>query len=93
MENRLQEASQTFRVSGNAGTSVPIQALVNDVLRVMLNQFVFVYINDILIFSRSCEEHVTHVRQVLQRLLDNKLFVKAEKCEFHSKTSSKTIVE
>jgi hypothetical protein len=29
------------------------------------------------------EEHIIHLRQVLQRLLGNKLYVKAEKCEFH----------
>ncbi|XP_028324820.1 uncharacterized protein LOC114476995 [Gouania willdenowi] len=59
------------------------QALINDVLRDMLNRFVFVYIDDILIFSRSLEEHVQHVRLVLQRLLENRLYVKAEKCGFH----------
>ena len=58
------------------------QNLVNDVLRDFLNRSVFVYIDDILIFSRNQEEHCQHVRQVLQRLLENKLFVKAEKCEF-----------
>ena len=57
------------------------QALIND--RDMLNRFVFVYLDDILIFSRNCDEHVQHVRLVLQRLLENRLFVKAEKCEFH----------
>eukprot|EP00063_Salmo_salar_P095574 XP_014070409.1 PREDICTED: RNA-directed DNA polymerase homolog [Salmo salar] len=56
------------------------QALVNDVLRDMLNRFVFVYLDDILVFSRSTQEHVLHVRQVLQCLLENQLFVKAEKC-------------
>jgi len=59
------------------------QALVNDVLRDFLNRSVFVYLDDILVCSRNNEEHVQHVRQVLQRLLENKLFVKAEKCEFH----------
>ena len=59
------------------------QNLVNDILRDMLHQFVFVYIDDILIFSPSLAEHKLHVRQVLQRLLENRLFVKAEKCEFH----------
>lgn len=59
------------------------QALVNDVLRDLLNRSVFVYLDDILVFSHSPEEHVSHVKQVLQRLLENKLFVKAEKCEFH----------
>lgn len=64
------------------------QALVNDILRDMLNKFVFVYLDDILIFSRSLPDHVNHVRQVLQRLLENQLYVKAEKCEFHCNTTS-----
>ena len=54
------------------------QPLVNDVLRDMLNRSVFVYLDDILIFSKSIEEHRIHVRQVLQRLLENRLYVKAE---------------
>lgn len=64
------------------------QTLVNDVLRDMLNRFVFVYLDDILIFSQSQEEHVHHVQAVLQRLLANSLFVKAEKCEFHAHSVS-----
>ena len=64
------------------------QALVNDVLRDMLNRFVFVYLDDILIFSSSYKDHVNHVRQVLNRLLENRLFVKAEKCDFHATTVS-----
>uniref|UniRef100_A0A674NT72 ribonuclease H n=1 Tax=Takifugu rubripes TaxID=31033 RepID=A0A674NT72_TAKRU len=59
------------------------QCLVNDMLRDLLNKSVFVYLDDILIFSRSLEEHVGHVREVLKRLLENKLYAKAEKCEFH----------
>lgn len=62
------------------------QALVNDVLRDMLNIFVFVYLDDILIFSRDLSDHTRHVQQVLRRLLENSLYVKAEKCEFHVKT-------
>ena len=58
------------------------QALVNDVLRDMLNRFIFVYLDDILIFSQSMEEHVQHVSLVLQLLLENKLFVKAENVSF-----------
>ncbi|KAG1962190.1 retrotransposable element [Pimephales promelas] len=60
------------------------QALINDVLRDMLNVFVFVYLDDILIFSPSLQIHVQHVRRVLQRLLENCLYVKAEKCTFHA---------
>lgn len=50
----------------------------------MLNIFVFVYLDDILIFSPSLQVRVQHVRRVLQRLLENQLFVKAEKCSFHA---------
>ncbi len=62
------------------------QALVNDVLRDMLNVFVFVYLDDILIFSPTLQVHVQHVRRVLQRLLENRLFVKAKKCMFHARS-------
>lgn len=64
------------------------QALVNDILRDMVNKFVFVFLDDILIFSRSLSEHTHQVQLVLRRLLENSLFVKAEKCEFHVPTIS-----
>ncbi|KAI2661152.1 Transposon Tf2-6 polyprotein [Labeo rohita] len=64
------------------------QGMVNSVLGDMINQFVFVYLDDILIFSPSLQVHTQHVRQVLQRLLENQLYVKAEKCEFHAKSVS-----
>ena len=64
------------------------QALVNDVLRDMLNRSVFVYLDDILIFSKSLVEHKHPMRQVLQRLLENKLYVNAEKCDFHVQSVS-----
>ncbi|KAI3377243.1 hypothetical protein L3Q82_008481, partial [Scortum barcoo] len=60
------------------------QGFINEVLREYLNDFVFVYLDDILIFSPDPATHQRHVRLVLSRLLENKLFVKAEKCEFHA---------
>ena len=42
----------------------------------------FVYLDDILIFSQGAQSHQGHIRRVLQRLLENRLFVKAEKCIF-----------
>lgn len=60
------------------------QALINDILRDMLNLFVFVYLNDILIFSPDLPTHIHQVRLVFQRLLENCLYVKAEKCDFQS---------
>lgn len=55
----------------------------NEVFREFLQKFVIVYIDDILVYSRSKEEHVRHVTPVLQRLREHQLFLKAEKCEFH----------
>lgn len=69
---------------GLTNAPVVFQALVNDVLQYMLNRFVLVYLDNILIFSWTLEEHVQHVRMVLQRLFEKKLFVNAEKCLFHS---------
>ena len=63
------------------------QSLVNDVLRDMLGHFVFVYQDDI-IFSKDPIEHVQHVQQVLQRLLEIRLYAKAEKCGFHATTGT-----
>ncbi|KAI3355852.1 hypothetical protein L3Q82_004230 [Scortum barcoo] len=51
----------------------------------LLNAYHLVRIhNDILIYSRTLAVHQTHIHQVLQRLLENKLFVKREKCELHA---------
>ena len=47
------------------------QSLVNDVLSDMINKFVFIYLDDILIFSKDPKEHTTHVHKILQRLLEN----------------------
>lgn len=58
-------------------TPAVFQALVNDVLRDLPNIYDFVYLDDILIFSKSEQNHVQHVRSIFQKLLD-----KAEKFEF-----------
>jgi len=54
----------------------------NDIFREWLDDFVIVYIDDILIYSGSLEEHAEHLRKVFQRLKENKLYVKLEKCKF-----------
>ncbi len=53
--------------------------LMNDIFREWLDDFIVIYIDDILIYSGSLEEHL---RKVFQRLRENKLYVKLEKCEF-----------
>ncbi len=54
----------------------------NDIFREWLDDFVVVYIDDILVYSNSMEEHVEHLRKVFQRLKENKLYAKFKKCEF-----------
>jgi hypothetical protein len=54
----------------------------------VLNILCYVYIDDILIFSKTREEHKLHVTQVLERLKANKLFASPEKCSFYASTVS-----
>jgi len=54
----------------------------NDIFSKWLNDFVVVYIDDILVYSNFREEHVEHLRKVFQRLKENKLYVKFKKCKF-----------
>ncbi|KAK3518834.1 hypothetical protein QTP70_014909 [Hemibagrus guttatus] len=56
---------------------------IHEVLREFLHRCVLVYIDDILIYSRSLAEHCQHVAEVLGRLREFQLFLKAEKCSFH----------
>jgi hypothetical protein len=56
--------------------------LMNRVFRDFLDQFVVVFIDNILIYSKSLEEDENHLRCVLQRLKDKQLYTKFSKCEF-----------
>ncbi|MBW0475492.1 hypothetical protein O181_015207 [Austropuccinia psidii MF-1] len=58
--------------------------LVNDIFADFLDIFAVGYLDDIIVFSSSEEEHVKHVASVLQRLRENNLFSKASKCVFHA---------
>lgn len=55
--------------------------LMNTTIMPELDKFVVVFIDDILVFSKNEEEHVKHLRIVLQRLRENQLYGKFSKCE------------
>ena len=76
-----------FKVLSFGLTNAPatFQAAMNNMLRPHLNKFVVVYIDDILIFSKTIEEHQEHVKQVLDLLRENKFHIKLKKCEFEQK--------
>ena len=57
-------------------------SLMDDVLRPFIKNFVVVYLDDILIFSRTWAEHMQHSQQVLSTLRQHKLYANLEKCSF-----------
>jgi hypothetical protein len=59
-----------------------IMYMMNKVIMEYLDKFVMVFVDDILVYSRSEEEHEGHLRFVLQRLRDHKLYAKLSKCDF-----------
>ena len=56
--------------------------LMNDVLFDFQDSFVVVYLDDIEIYSPILEDHLVHLEKVFDRLMDNQLYIKKEKCEF-----------
>ena len=56
--------------------------MMNRVFKDFLDKFVIIFIDDILIYSRSREEHMEHLRTVLRILKEKQLYAKFKKCEF-----------
>ena len=56
--------------------------LMNDLLRPFIEDFVIVYLDDILVYSRTWEEHLVHVEKVFEVLQDGQLKLNGKKCEF-----------
>ena len=69
-------------------TNAPTQFmnLMNDLLQDFLDEFVLVFLDDILVYSRSMEDHVEHLRKVFQRLREHQLNAKASKCKVATRT-------
>ncbi|GBG62125.1 hypothetical protein CBR_g29325 [Chara braunii] len=65
-------------------TNVPatFQTAMNDILRDILEEYVLVYLDDILVYSRTLEDHLRHLRDALQRLRKHGFYAKLSKCRF-----------
>jgi hypothetical protein len=70
---------------GLVNAPATFQGFINQVLSDFLDVFCIVYLDDILIYSDSEEEHTEHVRKVLERLLKHGLYANLGKCEFRVK--------
>src|SRR5205085_5301258 len=71
---------------GHTNAPATFQSMINHVLREYLDIFVVCYLDDILIFSKTLEEHKEHVHKVLQKLQDAKLLVEPKKSVWHSQS-------
>ena len=58
------------------------QSLMNHVLKPFLRRFVLVFFDDILVYTKSLADHVSHLRAFLEVLAKNQLFAKKSKCVF-----------
>ena len=68
---------------GLTNTLAGFQRFMNDIFTDMIDVSVFMYLDDILVYSDDPEQHSAHVREVLTRLQPNQLYARADKCEFH----------
>jgi hypothetical protein len=67
---------------GLCNAPATFQRVMNTILREGLDRFVLVFLDDILIYSKTRDEHIQHIREVLERLRSEKLFGKLKKCDF-----------
>ncbi|XP_030479409.2 uncharacterized protein LOC115696659 [Cannabis sativa] len=85
---RTHEGHYEFTVMPFGLTNAPstFQATMNRVFKPLLRRCVIVFFDDILVYSRTWEDHCQHLRMVLQILRDHCLFAKANKCKFFQPT-------
>ena len=67
---------------GLTNAPAAFMGLMNRVFCPYLDQFVVVFIDDILVYSKDAQEHEHHLRIVLQTMRENQLFAKLSKCDF-----------
>ena len=67
---------------GFTNAPVVFMDLLNRVFKDFLDQFVIVFIDDILVYSKNEKDHKTQLKLVLQRLREHKLYAKFDKCKF-----------
>lgn len=67
---------------GLTNTPRKFMYLMNEVLEELFCMFIIIYLDDIIIFSKTREEHITHIRHVLQWMREEWLSINIKKCSF-----------
>lgn len=67
---------------GLTNAPAAFMGLMNRVFKLYLDIFIIVFTDDILVYSRSEDDHADHLRIMLQTLIDHQYFTKISKCEF-----------
>ena len=85
MEDSIYHRTRAILVMsyGLTNTTAVFQSFMNEVFQDIINRFLVVYIDDILIYSHSLKEQIQHVQKLLQWLIEHNLYVKTEKSTFH----------
>ena len=84
---RTQRGQFEFVVMPFGVTNAPatFQRMMNEIFKDELDSFVLVYLDDILIFSKTLEDHIQHIRRALEKLREAKLYARLHKCAFFQK--------
>jgi hypothetical protein len=69
-------------IFGLTNAPATFQSVMNNMLRTYVGKIVVVYLDDILIFSKTAKEHLSHLRQVLQTLRENQFYANPKKYDF-----------
>jgi hypothetical protein len=71
---------------GLTNAPATFQAYINKALAGYLDEFCVVYLDDVLIYSKTTEEHVWHLRLVIERLRKYALYANRKKCKFYTQS-------
>ena len=84
---RTQRGQFEFVVMPFGVTNAPatFQRMMNSIFKEELDDFVLVYLDDILIFSETLQEHIKHIKTALEKLRTAKLYARLHKCAFFQK--------